>query len=105
MIPVFDLKDQYNAMRDEINEAVTRVLESGWFILGEQGAAFEQEFAADCGVQHAVGVGNGTDALRLALQACAIGRGDEVSTAPNSAAFTALAKTSSPGPPKSRAPV
>ena len=55
-----------------------RVLHSNWFVLGEELAAFEQEFAAFCGVSACVGVGNGTDAIELALRACGIGPGDEV---------------------------
>ncbi len=86
-IPFFDLKIQYHAIRDELNAAVARVLERGAFILGEEVASFEQEFAAYCGVSHAVGVGSGTDALQLALRACGIGPGDEVITA----SFTSVA--------------
>jgi dTDP-4-amino-4,6-dideoxygalactose transaminase len=89
--PVFDLKDQYNAMKDEINEAVARVLESGWFILGKEVEAFEEEFAAYCGLSHGVGVGSGTEALHLALLACGVGPGDEVITVPHTAVATVAA--------------
>ena len=85
MIPVFDLKDQYNAMKGEINEAVARVLESGWFILGQEVEAFEEEFATYCGLSHGIGVGSGTEALHLALLACEVGSGDEVITVPHTA--------------------
>jgi dTDP-3-amino-3,4,6-trideoxy-alpha-D-glucose transaminase len=67
------------------------VIASGWYVLGPEVAAFEAEFAAACGAAHAVGVGNGTDALALVLRALGIGPGDEVITTPLSAAYTALA--------------
>jgi dTDP-4-amino-4,6-dideoxygalactose transaminase len=75
----------------ELDEAIRSVLDSGWFVLGKNVSAFESEFAAYCGAAFAIGVGNGTDALQLALMACDIGPGAEVITAPNSATFTALA--------------
>ena len=75
----------------ELDEAIRSVLESGWFVLGKNVSAFESEFAAYCGAAFGIGVGNGTDALQLALMACDIGPGDEVITAPNTATFTALA--------------
>ena len=62
--------------------ACQQVLDSGWYILGEQVAAFECEFAEFCSVSHSIGVGSGTDALRIALMACGIGPGDEVITVP-----------------------
>ena len=74
-----------------IREAIDRVITRGWFILGPELAAFETEFAAASGAAHAVGVGTGTDALALALRAMGVGPGDEVITAPLSAAYTALA--------------
>ena len=86
-VPFFDLKAQYHAIRDELDIAIARVLERGTFILGEEVAGFEQEFAAYCGVSYAAGVGSGTDALQLALRACGIGPGDEVITA----SFTSVA--------------
>lgn len=91
VIPFGNLKLQYQALKVELDEAVRSVLESGWFILGKNVSAFETEFAAYCGATNAVGVGNGTDALQLALMACGVGPGDEVITVPNSATFTALA--------------
>jgi dTDP-4-amino-4,6-dideoxygalactose transaminase len=90
-VPAGDLKLQYHAIRDEIDAAVREVLESGWYILGRQLEAFETEFAAYCGVAHAVGVGSGTDALHLALMACDVGPGDEVITTPTSAMATVSA--------------
>jgi dTDP-4-amino-4,6-dideoxygalactose transaminase len=77
-IPQFDLSGQYAAIGGEIREAIERVLASHQFILGQEGAKLEKEIAAFCGVQHAVGVGSGTDALVLALRACGVGAGDEV---------------------------
>jgi dTDP-4-amino-4,6-dideoxygalactose transaminase len=91
VIPVFDLKDQYNAIEDEVNEAVARVLESGWFILGQEVEAFEWEFATYCGLSHGIGVGSGTEALHLALLACGVGPGDEVITVPHTAVATVVA--------------
>jgi dTDP-4-amino-4,6-dideoxygalactose transaminase len=67
------------------------VIERGWFVLGPEVEAFEQEFAAASGASHAIGVGTGTDAIALILRALDIGAGDEVITTPLSAAYTALA--------------
>jgi dTDP-4-amino-4,6-dideoxygalactose transaminase len=75
----------------EIRDAITRVTDRGWFVLGPEVEAFEQEFALASGAAHAVGVGSGTDALALILRALGIGAGDEVITTPLSAAFTAIA--------------
>jgi dTDP-4-amino-4,6-dideoxygalactose transaminase len=74
-----------------VRDAIERVIERGWFVLGPELEAFEREFAAASGAAHAVGVGNGTDALALILRALGIGAGDEVITSPLSAAYTALA--------------
>ena len=82
-VPFGDLRRQYDAMREEIDTAVRRVHERGWFILGEECEAFESEFAAAVGVRHAVGVGNGTEAIHLALRAVGVGPGDEVITVAN----------------------
>lgn len=90
-VPIASLAAQYATIKDEIDTAVHRVLESGWFVLGAEVAAFEREFAAYCGTAHAVGVGNGTDALMLAMKALGIGPGDEVITSPMTAAFTVFA--------------
>ena len=76
---------------DAVREAIARVIDSGWFVLGPEVEAFEQEFAAASGAPHAIGVGNGTDALALILRALGIGAGDEVITTPLSAAYTAIA--------------
>lgn len=90
-IPVGDLARTYARLKPEIDAAVGRVLQSGWYILGREVAAFEEAFASYLGVAHAVGVGNGTDAIALGLRALGVGRGDEVVTSPLSAAFSALA--------------
>jgi dTDP-4-amino-4,6-dideoxygalactose transaminase len=79
-IPLVDLEAQYEAIRSEIDAAIRRVVESRRFILGPEVVAFEEAFAAYCGVRYAVGVASGTAALDLALRACGIGQGDEVIT-------------------------
>jgi dTDP-4-amino-4,6-dideoxygalactose transaminase len=77
-VPQMDLSAQYAAMGAEIHDAVTSVLVSQHFVLGKEGAAFEQEIANLCGVRHGVGVASGTDALILALRAIGVKAGDEV---------------------------
>ncbi len=84
LIPYVDIAAQHAAIKHELMAAVSDVLDSGQFILGQQVAEFEQRFAEMCGVRHAVGVNSGTDALILGLKALGIGPGDEVITAPNS---------------------
>ena len=74
-----------------VRTAIDRVVTRGWFVLGPELTAFESEFAGACGAEHAVGVGNGTDAIALALRAIGVGHGDEVITSAVSAAFTGLA--------------
>jgi dTDP-3-amino-3,4,6-trideoxy-alpha-D-glucose transaminase len=74
-----------------VRAAIDRVVASGWYILGPEVDAFEAEFAAASRAAHAVGVGNGTDAIALILRALDIGPGDDVITTPLSAAYTALA--------------
>jgi dTDP-3-amino-3,4,6-trideoxy-alpha-D-glucose transaminase len=88
-LPFVDLRPGADAA--EIRDAIERVLARGWFILGPEVEAFEAEFAAACGAKHAVGVGNGTDAIALALRAAGVGPGDEVIVPAMTAAFTALA--------------
>jgi dTDP-4-amino-4,6-dideoxygalactose transaminase len=77
-IPLVDVKAQYAPLLDELKERIAEVLDSGRFILGPQVQAFEEEAAAYLGVEHAIGVANGTDALVIALDALGIGPGDEV---------------------------
>jgi dTDP-4-amino-4,6-dideoxygalactose transaminase len=82
MIPYVDLKAQYHSIKGEIDAAVLRVLESSQFILGEEVAAFEREFASYCQAPESVAANSGTSALHLALLAAGIGPGDEVITTP-----------------------
>ena len=90
-VPFLDLRARVAARRHELDEALARVLDSGWFVLGPEVEAFERELAVALGAREAVAVGNGTDALFLALRALGVGPGDEVVTSSISAAFTALA--------------
>lgn len=90
-IPQTDPRASYLAYKDEIDRAIARVLDSGWYILGHEVSSFEEEFAAYIKVGHAVGVANGTDALELALRACGIGYGDTVITVSHTAVATAAA--------------
>jgi dTDP-4-amino-4,6-dideoxygalactose transaminase len=89
-VPFVDFRPHVAALRREIEQAVGRVLDSGWFILGPEGEAFERELAQAFGAQDAVGMANGTEAIQLALEALGVGPGHEVVTSPLSAAFTAL---------------
>lgn len=93
-IPVIDLKAQYLALQPELDGAMQRVLNSGWYILGQEVTAFEEEFAAYLSpIQQlrCVGVNSGTDALHLALRACDVGPGDEVVTVSHTAVATVAA--------------
>ena len=78
MIKFLDLKKINERFRGEMDAATKRVLDSGWYLLGKECEAFEQEFAAYCGVKHAIGCANGLDALKLVIKAMGIGPGDEV---------------------------
>ena len=91
IIPQTDPKANYLAHKAEIDAAIARVLDSGWYILGREVAAFEEEFAAYIGVRYAIGVASGTDALNLALRACGIGPGDAVITVSHTAVATVAA--------------
>ena len=77
-IPFLDIRAGYEELRDELSAAWTRCMESGWYILGPEVTAFEEEFASYCNVRHCIGVGTGLDALHLLLRAADIGPGDEV---------------------------
>jgi dTDP-4-amino-4,6-dideoxygalactose transaminase len=90
-IPLVDLKAQYAAIRSQVDAAMQQVLESTQFIMGPQVAAFEEAFAAYCGVAHCVGVGSGTAALELVLRALEVGPGDEVITVAHTFIATAEA--------------
>jgi dTDP-4-amino-4,6-dideoxygalactose transaminase len=80
IVPLVDLKAQYESIRSEVDEAIARVLEEASFIGGEDHREFEKEFATYCEAEACAAVGNGTDALYLALRALGIGPGDEVIT-------------------------
>jgi dTDP-4-amino-4,6-dideoxygalactose transaminase len=82
MIPFLDLRAQYETIKDDVQQAINRVLDSGQFILGDEVAAFESEFAAYVGAAHGVAVNSGTSALHLALLAAGVGPGDDVITVP-----------------------
>jgi dTDP-4-amino-4,6-dideoxygalactose transaminase len=91
MIPFVDLKAQYRSIKPAIDAAIARVLESAQFVLGEEVAAFEKEFAAFCGAAHGIAVNSGTSALHLALLSAGVGPGDEVITVPFTFVATAAA--------------
>ena len=91
MIPFLNLKEINTQYADELKEAVCRVIDSGWYILGEEVAAFEKAFAEYCGVKHCIGVSNGLDALKLILKAYGYGPGDEVIVPSNTYIATILA--------------
>ncbi len=90
-IPFLEMKAGYRAIAPEVQQAVNRVLERGWYILGPEVEAFEAEFATYIGVRHAIGVASGTDALVLALRACGVGPADEVITVAHTAVATVAA--------------
>jgi dTDP-4-amino-4,6-dideoxygalactose transaminase len=86
-----DFRAEPAAMRAEMLEAARAVFDSGWYVLGKQVTAFEAAWAQACGAAHAVGVGNGMDAIEIALRALGIGPGDEVVTTPMTAFASVLA--------------
>ncbi|KKB11773.1 erythromycin biosynthesis sensory transduction protein eryC1 [Devosia geojensis] len=89
MIPLLDLRAQYQGVSHEIEAAALRVLSSGQYVMGPEVEAFEQAFAGYCNVRHAIAVNSGTSALHLALLAAGVGQGHEVITTP----FTFVATT------------
>ena len=91
MIPQANPHAQYSSHRAEIGQAIARVLDKGRYILGEEAAAFEREFAAYIGVHAGCGVGSGTEALHVALRACGVGPGDQVITVSHTAVATVAA--------------
>ena len=94
-VPFLDLKVQYRQIEAELKPVLEDIMANGAFIGGSQVAAFENEFAAFCGVKHCVGLSSGTDALRFALMAAGVGSGDEVITVPNTFIATTEAITQS----------
>ena len=92
-VPFGDLTREVKPLRAALDEAVGRVMDSGWFILGPEVEAFEEEFSSWLGVPHAVGVASGTEAITLALMALGVGEGDEVITVANTCVPTAVGIT------------
>jgi dTDP-4-amino-4,6-dideoxygalactose transaminase len=90
-IPQTDPGAFYRQRRSETLAAMARVLDSGWYVLGEEVRAFEQEFARHAGLAHAIGVSSGTDAVALALRALGVARGDRVATVSHTAVATVAA--------------
>lgn len=92
-VPFLDIRALHEGIRVELDSAYQRVVDSGWFIMGPELEAFEDEFARYCEVAHCVGVGNGLEAIRLLLHAYGIGAGDEVIVPSNTFIATWLAVT------------
>ncbi|QDV55616.1 DegT/DnrJ/EryC1/StrS family aminotransferase [Rosistilla oblonga] len=90
-IPLVDLATQSRQIKEDVLRRMSDVIDSARYILGQEVQEFEEQFAAYCGVDHCVGLANGTDALHMALRALDVGEGDEVITAGNSFAATAFA--------------
>lgn len=91
VVPFLDLHASYKELKEELDTAYHRFMDSGWYILGEEVEAFEEEFADYCNVKYCVGVSNGLEALRLALQAVGVKEGDEVIVPSNTYIATWLA--------------
>lgn len=91
IVPLMDCRRQYAELRSEHESAIERVSQSGWYLQGEEVRTFEAAFAEFCEVRHAVGVGNGTDALELALRAVGCGPGSEVIVAANAGMYASAA--------------
>lgn len=91
MLMINDLLRHNQKIMSELSETITSVLESGWYVLGNQVKDFEREFALYCQTEHCVSVANGTDALELALRALDVGRGDKVITVANAGAYSTTA--------------
>lgn len=92
-VPFLDLKAPHQELKSELEAAFARVLDTGWFIVGNELELFETKFAKYCGVDHCVGVGNGLDAIYLLLEAYGVGPGDEVLVPSNTFIATWLAVT------------
>lgn len=91
MVKFLDMSLMHNKIKKEIMQAIEKVYDSNWYILGKEVELFEQEFANYCGVNYCIGVGNGLDALHLILRGYDIGKGDEVIVPSNTYIATALA--------------
>jgi dTDP-4-amino-4,6-dideoxygalactose transaminase len=92
-VPFMDLRVQYESIKNEMDAAMQSVIHDSAFVMGKYVKAFEEKFAAFCGVSHCIGVGNGTDALYVALRSLGVGPGDEVITVANSFIATSEAVT------------
>jgi len=92
-VPFQDFRASYEELKAELDDAYHRFMKSGWYVLGKEVAAFEEEYAAYCEAKHCVGVGNGLEALHLGLRAVDCGPGDEVIVASNTYIATWLAVT------------
>ena len=92
-IPFVSFLPMEKELNEELRGAFDRVFKRSWYIEGEEDAAFEKAFAAYCGAEYCVGVGNGLDALMLPLKALGVGEGDEVIVPSNTYIATALAVT------------
>ncbi len=90
-VSFLNIKSINDCHRKELHAALDRVLDSGWLVLGKEVESFEREFAAYCGVEHCIGVGNGLEALHLVLRAWGVGAGDEVIVPSNTYIATWLA--------------
>ena len=90
-IPLNDLKRHLDSSRDLVDSATARVVDSGWYIFGDEGVSFEREFAAYCGTRACVGVANGTDGLEFALRAVGVAPGSRVATVANAGFYTSTA--------------
>jgi dTDP-4-amino-4,6-dideoxygalactose transaminase len=90
-VPFLELKPAYDELRDDLDAAYHRVMDSGWYLLGSEIESFEAAFAGYCEAKHCIAVGNGLDALHLILRACNIGPGDEVIVPSNTFIATWLA--------------
>lgn len=91
MVKFLNMKPMHDKIKDEIMQAIEKVYDSNWYILGKEVEAFEEEFAAYCGTKYGIGVGNGLEALHLILRGYGIGEGDEVIVPSNTYIATALA--------------
>ncbi len=91
MISMNDFSAEPKFLREAMLDSMRRVLDSGWYVLGSEVAEFERRWSAECGTRHAVGVGNGMDAIEIILRGLDVGPGDEVITTPMTAFATVLA--------------
>ena len=92
-VPFVSFRPMEKELDQELRDAFARVLDASWYIEGKEDAAFEEAFSKFCGTKYCIGVGNGLDALMLALKALGIGLGDEVIVPSNTYIATALAVT------------